>query len=136
MLWKIPLKDDFILLKERLKLISKIRTWFLDVAVDWSVFASSKWTPSFMIEDFDFLAIPTKGFLQKMKWLNLVQIKTHFEKQQKAQFINLNIIQFWLSWTIILVSKILCTTKHDTSSPYHISSSQKISQTNQNILVN
>jgi hypothetical protein len=47
-----------------------------------------------MIEDFDFLAIPTKGFLQKMKWLNLVQIKTHFEKQQKAQLKNLNIIQY------------------------------------------
>ena len=49
------------------------RTWFLDVAVvevifvavDWSVLASSKWTPSFMIEGFDFLAIPTKGFLRK-----------------------------------------------------------------------
>jgi len=36
------------------------------VAVDdWSDLASSKWTPSFMLEGLDFLAIPMNGFLKR-----------------------------------------------------------------------
>ena len=44
-------------------------TGILDAAAG---FASSKWTPSFMIEDLDFLAIPTKGFLKKCNKLSKI----------------------------------------------------------------